>query len=268
MYKIGINFQTAKVISETSGEDILSVLKNLKLTGISSLDILYDDLISNNTYSNILSSGLEISSVYYMGDLSILDSFSNFLKIIDDLYKKRIKNFMVLPIVSNNIEDNYMFNLKHNLKLIVKYAKNFDVQVALENYGLNEPFSSVLGIKSLLKAVKGIGFVYDSGNFYLAGENPYNAYCELENYITRIHLKDMAISKIKDKFSQKTKNGEDITVYPLGEGDSLIDSILNSALENDGVKEFVLEGVRESDMLVDTINSIIYLKTKFNDYEN
>lgn len=265
MYKIGINYATVDYIAKSTNKPTLDVLKNLKLNGISTLDVLYDDLKNTKVYSEALCANFSINSCYSLVDISNLDNYSKCLEIIDFCSLKNINHIMLLPMVKEGVE-NYLFNVKHNLKKIVKYAKLFNIKISIENYGLKEPFCSIDGVYDVLKSVKDLGIVYDSANFYLYGEDPYLALEKLIPYVSRVHLKDRSLTKEEDSLAFLNKDGVKTSVYPLGEGDCQIDKIIDFLLENSKLDEFVLEGTRQADMEKDTLDSVIYLTTRIKEY--
>jgi sugar phosphate isomerase/epimerase len=120
----------------------------------------------------------------------------------------------------------------------------------------------------VLKSVKGLGLVYDSANFYHYKEDPYLAIQKLLPYVSRVHLKDRALTADDDKLAFLNKNGEKTSVYPLGEGECQMDKIISYLLKNSSLNEFVLEGIKDCDMEKDTLDSVIYLTTRIKEYES
>ena len=267
MYKIGINYATADYIAKKTNTPTLTVLKDLKLNGISTLDVLYDDIKNTNVYSNALCANLSINSCYSLVDISELDNYSSCLEMIDYCALKRINHIMILPKVDKGVQ-NYLFNVKHNLKKIVNYAKTLGIKISIENYGLNEPFCSIDGVYDVLKSVKGLGLVYDSANFYLSKQDPYLAIQKLLPYVSRVHLKDRGAKIDGDTLAFLDIDGALSSVYPLGEGVCQLDKIIDYLLKNSKIDEFVLEGITDTDMISDTFDSVIYLKTRISEYEN
>lgn len=264
MNKIGINFENVLSIKKELGVSVVETLKTLKSIGVSSLDVSYDRLTHDNYYKDILVSGFEIGCVFCFLHLEIQNNVSLALEVIDYCSNKKIKQIMVLLPFKDVYQPTEIANIKQNLRRIVKYAENFCVKIGLENVGRKGyPAKDIEGTLDILKSVKGLGLIYDGGNFLLAGVNPLIALQSLKDYAIRLHLKDRALRYEDGTVLEKTLLGEDSCVVALGKGDSYIKDCLGVVSGAPVVIEFpfsqenIFEKVKES---------AIYLKTEvFND---
>ena len=257
MKKLAINFENVLSVKSDLNKTLNETFKFMKNAGISALDVRYERFFEDpNLYSEILIAGMTVSSVFYMGDLGLADNYTKELEIIDFCADHKIWDIMLLtkPVLSEKIDmEKYLFNLKQNLRRIVNYAKIYGVRIGIENFGKQDSvFSTVNYLSDILNSVKGLYLVYDSGNFFLAGENPYDAFTAFKSKISRVHLKDRGISKGDGKNEQQAVNGEITAVYPLGEGNSEIDKIIKEigefdcCLEFDFVSNNLLEDIEKS----------------------
>ncbi len=257
MKKLAINYENVLSVKSDLNKTLNETFKYMKNAGISALDVKYERFFEDpNLYSEILIAGMTVSSVFYIGDLGIADNYTKELEIIDFCADHKINDIMLLtkPALNevNNV-DKYLFNLKQNLRRIVNYAKIYGIRVGIENFGREDSvFSSVKNLSDILNSVKGLYLVYDSGNFFLANEDPYDAFVTFKNKISRVHIKDRGISKGDGRNEQPNLSGQLTAVYPLGEGDSNVAKILSEAqdfeccLEFDFVSRDLLEDIEKS----------------------
>lgn len=257
MKKLAINFENVLSVKADLSKTLNETFKYMKNAGISALDVKYERFFEDpNLYSEILIAGMTVSSVFYMGDLGLADNYTKELEIIDFCADHKIGDIMLLtkPCLSENIDkDKYLFNLKQNLRRIVNYAKIYGVKIGIENFGKRDSvFSSVEDVKDILNSVKGLYLVYDSGNFFLANENPYDAFVTFKDKISRVHIKDRGFAKGDGRYEQPDVNGNLTAVFPLGEGGSEVCKILNEigdfecCLEFDFLSNNLLEDIEKS----------------------
>ncbi|MBR6737816.1 MAG: sugar phosphate isomerase/epimerase [Clostridia bacterium] len=222
MNKIGINFENVLAIKKELKLTVPETLKRLKALGITSLDVNLDRLTLDSYYNDIVASGFEIGSLFCFFHLDIQNNVQKALSVIDFCASKKIKEIMVLcTFKSYSLSDVQI--LKQNLRRIVKYAENFGVKIAIENVGKQGYFASEIApTLDVLKSVKGLGLVFDGGNFTLAGVNAKDAIIKLAPYVSRYHLKDRALRYEQGALLEKTFSGLDSSVVALGEGDSYI----------------------------------------------
>ncbi len=194
MAKLGINYENVINVSKECNLSIQDVLKSLRLQGFETLDVMYDRFLQDKSLlSTIIVSGFEIASVFYVGDLKVSNNYSTELQIIDFCSSNNIKDVMLLtkPIANGDDEEKCIFNIKQNLRHIVKYSKQFNVRVSIENFGDNLSFySSPKKVLDILKGVKDLYLVFDGGNFYKSQESVIEGINLLKPYVSRVHLKD------------------------------------------------------------------------------
>lgn len=220
MNKIAINFENVLAIKKELKLTVTETLAKLKALGITSLDVNYDRLTQENYYKDILVSGFEIGSLFYILHLDILNNVQTALSMVDYCFNHNIKEIMVLSTFKTYSETD-ISNLKQNLRRVVKYAENFSVKIAIENVGKQGYFATeIKNTLDILKSVKGLGLVFDNGNFSLVDVNPLDAVKTLAPYVTRYHLKDRAFRLENGALLEKTLSGKDSSVVAVGEGDS------------------------------------------------
>ncbi len=263
MKKLAINFENVLTIKKELNKPLLEVLTILKNNGVSALDISYDKAINNEYYSQIISAGFIINTVYYLSDLSVKNNFSKEMEIVDFCSNRNIKRIFLVTKLDENLKEK---NIIQNLRRIVKYASNFNVLITIENFGYeNSPFSKLNNLLGYLKAVKGLGLTFDIGNFYLVNENPYNCLQALKEYVSNVHLKDRKLVKNPNEFSLDDINGNKTIVVSLGMGDCEVNKILNDLKDGAVNCDYCLEFDFKSERIYDKcIESAINFFTELN----
>ena len=194
MNKLGINLENVLSIKAELNITLLETLKKLKSIGVSSLDVAFERLTGENSYmKEILASGIGIGSVFSFCALYQKDNLQKALSMIDLCYEYKIKEIMILTdILQGGYSSEQIFNLKQNLRRIVKYAENFGVSIGVENVCNNDyPIKTAKQTLDLLKSVKGLHLIFDGGNYYAVGEDVIEASKLLAPYVQRYHLKDL-----------------------------------------------------------------------------
>ncbi len=193
MNKVGINFENVLTIKEELNLNLLQTLSKLKSLGITSLDVKYERLIGENSYlKEILISGFNVGSVFAFCPLYEQNNLQKALKIVDFCAEYKIKEIMLISdFLQNGYNKDEIFNLKQNLRRIVKYAQNFGVMVAVENVNQETyPIKTVENCIDFIKSVKGLQIVFDGGNFLTAKQDVLYASSVLAPFVQRLHLKN------------------------------------------------------------------------------
>lgn len=266
MKKLGINFENVLTIASEFNIDVLSALYKVKNLGITSLDVKYERLIGENSYyKEIISSGLNIESLWGFCPLNEKDNVQKALEMVDFAYGKNIKEIMFLPdFIKGGYTEEDLSNVKRNLRRVVKYANAFNVQINVENVGsLDYPFNDEKTTLDVLKSVKGLGLVFDGGNFLLNDVNPIDAIKTLAPYVSRYHLKDRTYGTSKDDFIETTTSGKESYVAVIGDGKCDCLAVLNAIKEYSSDIKVVIEfPVSETKLYDKLTNSTMYVLTE------
>jgi len=116
------------------------------------------------------------------------------------------------------------------LEACMAEARELGVTVAIEDFGVAPTLQcAAADCLEILDAVPGLAFVFDTGNFYFAGEDPERNMERLAGRTRHVHLKDWIKSE--------TPQIADVSGAPLGQG-----IIPNEAL----VRRFVEAGLVDS----------------------
>ena len=263
MNKIGINFENVLAIKKELKLTLPQTLSKLKALGITSLDVNYDRLTVDGYYKDILVSGFDIGSLFYVLHLEVPNNCQTALNMVDFCVNNKIPEIMILSTFKTYSESDVAI-LKQNLRRIVKYAQNFGVKIAIENVGKQGYFAfDAEGCLSILKAVKGLGIVFDGGNFTLCDVNALEAAKQLAPYVSRYHLKDRAYRLENGTLNEKTFAGKDSCVVALGEGDSYILECFNIIKEFYPNVPLVIEFPFSQENIYDAVEkSAIYIQTE------
>lgn len=242
MYKLGINFENVLSVAKELNLTVPETLNKLKLIGVSALDAEYSRVSGENSYLNdIVASRMELKCVYYMANFAGASSVISEMKVVDFCEKYGVKNVMFLTEPNVNVGGNEK-TLKHNLRKIVNYARNFKISVSIENFGLETSwFSSVEKIKDLVKSVKNLTLTFDTGNFLLAGIDPNFAYDELKFYVSRVHLKNRSYAPAVGAAASVDINGNDSYTTAIFSGSANLEEFIKKVIGDYKVIDFILE---------------------------
>lgn len=222
MKKLGTNFENVLTIAKEFNIDVLSALYKVKNLGITSLDVRYDRVTGENSYiKDIISSGLTMESLWGFCPFNDKDNIQKALSMVDFAYGNNIKEIMFLPdFIEGGYTEEDLANVKTNLRRIVKYASAFGIQINIENVGsLSFPFNDEKSTLNVLKSVKGLGLVFDGGNFLLNDIKAIDCIKSLAPYVIRYHLKDRIYGNSDGDFIETTTNGKNSYVTAVGYGE-------------------------------------------------
>lgn len=125
-------------------------------------------------------------------------------------------------------------NAIYYLRLAVIAGKKYGIKVCVEDTPTCRlPLSSIAECGKLLKAVPGLGLVYDSANMIPGGDDPLEFYEKLKDYICHVHLKD--VCRTEKKCLDECWDGTYIRSCLWGEGIVPVKEITRR-LEKDGYR--------------------------------
>ena len=190
--QLSLNYDIVKTLIKSTNLSEKELFDKLKFYGFNNFLINYNDAVSSEVRSKILSSGMAVSSVFYEGNLQNKGDYFKELEIIDFCYYNKVKK---LALLINLPKENqpfleYLFNVKQNLRSIVKYAKTFGVKVSVLNNLTKTPFCDLSFYKDLLKSVKGLKMTFNAPTFYLTAQNPIECYNALKDYVLDVCVFD------------------------------------------------------------------------------
>lgn len=234
MNKIGLNFEHVVFAASENNLSVAEVLKNVKNLGVETLDVRYERFIDGSTtYSDIISSHLEIGSVFTMCDLGHSVNIGKEITLVDFCKRNRVKTIMLLtePYRDDDDKEAYYKLLCQNLRRIIKYAATFNIDVAIENFGKEgSPFAKSEDLEMLFKTVKGLKLIFDASNFMLAGENVLDMADKFMPYIVRLHVKDRTYTYNADDYVNVTMDGKESWNTVVGEGDCKIYELIDNVV--------------------------------------
>ena len=231
-------------------------LEMVKGLGYSAIEVDKDELIEYPTLADkILDKGLKVSSVYGYYNLMKEDTLDAF-ELIDFAVKCKSDVAMILPGAFQNEEltediisdQNKMREFLENndsvlsavekLKKTVEYAKSKGVTLTIEDVGTRNSLTGFTSqIKWLLEKVEGLKFTFDTGNFYLNGQDLDYALETFKPYTVHVHCKDYLSEPKPDSpnFSMA-----DISVA-VGKGVCPVSEIVNTFIANKYKGYFTVE---------------------------
>lgn len=266
MKKLGINFENVLTIAKEFNIDILSALYKVKNLGITSLDVKYDRVTGENNYiKEIISSGLTMESLWGFCPFNDKDNVQKAISMVDFAYSNNIKEIMFLSdFINGGYTEQDITNVKKNLRRVVKYASAYGVQINIENVGCLEfPFNDEITTLDVLKAVKGLGLVFDGGNFLLNDVKPIDCINSLAPYVSRYHLKDRIYGSSNSDFIEVTTKGENSYVTSVGDGECDCLAVLKVIKEYYNDVPLVIEFPAKETKLYDKLEkSTMYVLTE------
>ena len=116
----------------------------------------------------------------------------------------------------------------------ITHAQEAGVLLAIENFGIEPALQcAAQDCYEVLQGVPGLRFVFDTGNFYFAGEDPVPNVDVFLKRVCHVHLKDWAKSE--------TPTIADVTGSPLGTGLIPNEQILKLLQHESGIRSYSVE---------------------------
>lgn len=128
--------------------------------------------------------------------------------------------------------------LVEKLKTLCLYGKEKGIELTIEDFGNPQSITAHISqIEWLFKHVKGLRFTFDTGNFYLNGQDVFNAYRKFKKRSIHVHLKDYLLTPPinSTEFSYET-----ISV-PVGGGEGNVKKLVKKFLRAGYDGYFVVE---------------------------
>lgn len=210
--KLSVFFLYCLRLAEQKGVSIKDALKYVKSMGYDGIDIDKSELMEYPyALEYINECGLKVCNVY--GEYNLVNGTDkNANELVDCAVACGSKNAMVLSgafpkdsfseTLINNREKMFDF-LNHSsdalrvasaLKESVDYAREKGVSLTVEDVGAHYAITSYLSqIEWLFNKVDGLKFTFDTGNFYLNGQDVLSAYQLLGDKTVHVHCKDFLL---------------------------------------------------------------------------
>lgn len=153
--------------------------------------------------------------------------------------------------------------LIEGFRIAVHQGKNLDIKVCFETTPHDVIcLSGSRDCKEILQKVKGLGYVFDTANSLPHGENPFENYMVLWDYIVHVHLKDVCLIDGK-KISlgqEASKDGRLMQCVVWGEGIIPIQKIYNLMRETGYDGLFAIEYVHPKEIFAGKVEHDKQLK--------
>jgi len=145
------------------------------------------------------------------------EEFKRIMEIAEFVNTQYVRLFSFY-IPEGDPPENYREQVRKQLQKMVNFASETDIKLLHENerhiYG--ETGQRCLDLQEMIEGEENFGVIFDPANFVQAGENPYECFQLLKDYIEYCHIKDAIAATGK--------------VVPAGEGDGEIKRILSELL--------------------------------------
>ncbi len=238
---------------EITVEESLIEVKKMGYTGVE-LDMA-ELAVVPNALELFKKHNFAVTSVY--GECDILNGdLTSGYSLIDTAKKCGADKAMILPGCYSKEElteqdkktkaTMYSFlkgNVKANalaekLKKLCEYGKEQGVVLTIEDFGSSQSLTAyICQIEWLFKRVKALRFTFDTGNFYLNGQDVFKAYRKFKKRSIHVHLKDFLRTPPVDsaEFSYQA-----ISV-PVGGGEGDVEKLVKKFLRTGYDGYFVVE---------------------------
>lgn len=115
---------------------------------------------------------------------------------------------------------------------VLPYAEKNNITFAMENHGVVT--GKIKYIKRILAGIKSKNFKlnFDTGNFAISDEDPYEAVKEFAKSLSLVHIKDIKEVHNKKEAKFTTPSGKMFKGVPAGEGSISLDKILKFLNDN------------------------------------
>ena len=274
--KLSVFFLYLLRLAEQENLSIKQALSVAKKLGYDALDIDKEEV---KKYPQIIddskAAGLKIVNVY--GEYDLLGGKDdNAYELIDCAVKCGAKVAMLLPgtfskeefpeeaktdtaVMRKFLEKNpKAIRALAAIKTAAKYAEEKGVVLTVESFGSPTSLTSYTSqIEWLIEKVEGLKFTFDIGNFYLNGQNIFEAYEKLNEYSVHVHCKDyLTFPPVHHKEFSYAK----ISV-PVGAGCAPTKEIVQLFLKNDYDGYFTAEYLGIENTLNVITQSAKFMKT-------
>lgn len=118
-------------------------------------------------------------------------------------------------------KDGCFLRFVNGFRIAVDMAKNYDLQVCFESVPrASVHLAGAADCRRVLDAVPGLGFVLDTANALVVGENAEDVYEALKDRMVYVHLKDVVLQEAPKSFlpDERTPDGRRIVMVPFGDG--------------------------------------------------
>ena len=104
-------------------------------------------------------------------------------------------------------------------KRLSELAAKAGLALTMEDFdNKSSPIATSAGMLRFMDAVPGLTACFDTGNFYFAGEDPFEAFDRLRGRIGHVHLKDRAEDTDFGEDPNRTMDGRPMHPSPVGAG--------------------------------------------------
>ena len=210
--KLSVFFLYCLRLAEQKGISVKDALKYVRLLGYEGIDIDKNELIEYPfAVEYINECGLKICNVY--GEYDVVGGLDkNVNDLVDYAVTCGAKNAMVLTglfskdtfnksLINNRekmlefLDDNEdALRVANTLKESVDYATKKGVSLTVEDVGSHYAITSYISqIEWLFNKVDGLKFTFDTGNFYLNGQDVLSAFELFGDKTTHVHCKDFLL---------------------------------------------------------------------------
>ncbi len=262
-----INIFYEHVIEAAAQRDITveESLRCFRELGISGLECPDWQLTARGETKALFESvGFKVESVYEFFDFPH-DSEKESLRKIDNCLETAayFGADKILAIPGFNADEEQMLTLCGLMNILCKRAGEYGVTVTVEDFDDKaSPCSTIAGLKYLLENVGGLKFTFDTGNFAYSLESADDAYRQLKDKITHVHLKDRSrdISRFDGGNAKADLSGNQMYPCEVGGGYIGIGNLVKQLLRGGYSGSFSIEHFGAPDQLGYAEKSVRYLR--------
>lgn len=241
------------------------IFKAMHKAGIHGVVLDYNRLKAEPKWEKLFHKyDIAVSSMYYTFDFGYRSQDALMKEYIDTAARLHCPQVLCIPGFfrpEEKLERSTVFhNMCCEIRKMVEYAATQNIIVSMEDFdGEAAIFTTSEELMDFVKAVPGLGIAYDSGNFYFRGEDELEAFENVKEHITYVHLKDRATNP--NDGSPATMGTGDV-VYPCPVGSGVINMAeVIKRLQAIGYKgDLAMEHFGSAHQLSDMIESIRFIR--------
>lgn len=271
MTAIATFYDHMKEIAKQEGATVLEAMQEAKALGVELLEVSENNVIGREDElgSELAHTGMGISTIPAYFDFGRDDDVEKqCTPVLESARFLGAKKILVIPGFWN-MEDGEAQKEEEFSRMIEgvnrlgELAPRYGVSLVMEEYDAEKaPFSTTAGVRRFLDNCPALSCAFDTGNFRFAAEDELEAYEQLKDRVTHVHLKDRSYRQANGEMGKRALDGKLIYPAPVGAGDLKIEPILSRLKQAGYEGVYTIEHYDSNRMLEYLKSSVKWVKEK------
>lgn len=198
--------------------------------------------------SNLEKADIYVSALCYFFDFNAESAEAQIENALETAAVLSARHIMVVP--GFYADGDSQREKEEKMKKSIRWMRILSHEAELQNISLimedfddkNSLVATSVGLKKILEEIPSIGCAFDTGNFLYSEEDELEAFEELKERITYMHLKDRTfIEPVKGAKEKVTVSGRKMYASPVGQGVIHMKEILSRLREQGYDGPFAIE---------------------------